>query len=52
MFIYLIDLIDYPMAKLYVIYLEEKTLSLADGEITALTITEALKQLPELLSLC
>lgn len=44
--------IDYPMAKLYVIYLGEKTLTLAKGEITALPITEALKQLPELLSLC
>jgi predicted AAA+ superfamily ATPase len=39
---------DYPEAKLYILYLGNETLYLADG-IIALPFVEALKQLPELL---
>mgnify|MGYP001413156212 CR=1 FL=1 len=46
------NFLHYPMAKLYIIYLGDQTLRLAGGEITVLPITEALKQLPELLFLC
>ena len=39
---------DYPMAKLYIVYLGETVLHLAD-EITALPMQQALLQLPEIL---
>lgn len=39
---------DYPMARLYIIYLGKDTMYLADG-IIALPMEEALKTLPELL---
>ena len=44
--------IDYPIAKLYIIYLGEQSKQVANGEITALPITRALELLPELLTNC
>lgn len=41
---------DYPMAKLYVVYMGEKKLFLND-DIIALPIVDALKELPQLLGL-
>lgn len=40
---------DYPIAELYIVYLGEAILSLADGDIVALPMPEALKKLPEFL---